>query len=318
MIIKEILVSAVGLTLASLLTVCQPAALAQGQPSVSVVNLQVQPGNNGGQLVVTPNGYLVPLPGAGVNGNVVEIYMGSNGGFWYTDRTGNTVDLTSYVAQVRAQTEQAEAQKASPPEYAPAPSENSSGGSGIGTAAVSAAAAGLGAMAGAAIANTGYYKNVPYGTPMYYAHGHPYYNDDHGRNVFVNEDGEINTQNVVAAKNIQDTRQQQKVDQLNAHRSERTSQAQAARSEMQATQGSRAERSAQAGGERFQHQEQWYQEQSRDHSRAESWQKQSAGENPFVRQGSERHGQRNAGGDGGRRNMGGARSEGGRRGGRRR
>src|SRR5947207_7021247 len=88
------------------------SASAQGQPNVSVVNLQVQPGN-GGQMVVTPRGLLVPLPGAGVNGNILQLYMGSGGGFWYTDRNGQNVDLTSYVQQVRTQTDQM--QKATPP-----------------------------------------------------------------------------------------------------------------------------------------------------------------------------------------------------------
>ncbi|MCA9804739.1 MAG: hypothetical protein KC777_22365 [Cyanobacteria bacterium HKST-UBA02] len=44
-----------------------------GQPDVAEVTLHVQPGPNGGQLVLTPKGMLVPLPGAGVNGNVVQI-----------------------------------------------------------------------------------------------------------------------------------------------------------------------------------------------------------------------------------------------------
>jgi len=255
----------------------QPAA-AEGQSNVSVVNLTVQPGNNGGQMVLTPRGFLVPLPGGGVNGNVVQIYMGSNGGYWYVDRTGQTVDLTSYVAQVRSRT--AQAQQSAPPQYAPYATEQSqdSGGSAVGTAA----AAGVGAMAGAAVAgltNAAYYNNVPYGTPMYYANGRPYYNDDRGKNVFINEDGDVKWNNVYAANNIQNSRQQQQIDQLKSAQQQRQA------TQSQAPQGQMAQQYRQQNTQRFQQQQNWYQEQSRDRGRAQAWQQQSAGENPFVRDG---------------------------------
>lgn len=152
-------------------------AFAQGNPTVSAVTLQVVPGQQGQQCVVTPRGLAVPLPGSGVNSSTVQIYMGSQGGYWYVDKYGQTVDLTAAVQQLRA------AQSTAPvPQSAPPP--QSQGGSGAGTAAVTAAAAGLGAMTGAAVANS--YNNVPYGTPLYYPRGAaPYYVDRQGNNVNV-------------------------------------------------------------------------------------------------------------------------------------
>jgi hypothetical protein len=165
-------------------------AQAAGAATVSMVTLQVVPGPQGQQQVVTPRGMVVPLPGAGVNSNVVQVYMGSQGGYWYIDRYGQTVDLTAAVQQMRAMT----AAYQPVPQYAPAPSQpaqseqsSSSGGSGGGSAVATAAAAGLGAMAGSALTNSLYYNNVPYGTPMYYgAGGRPYYYGAGGNQVYVN------------------------------------------------------------------------------------------------------------------------------------
>ena len=66
------------------------AAMAQdnSQPQVSVVTLKAVKGPRGGTAVITPKGVTAPLPGAGVNGNTAQIYIGSNGGYWYTDKNG--------------------------------------------------------------------------------------------------------------------------------------------------------------------------------------------------------------------------------------
>ncbi|HEY9869115.1 MAG TPA: hypothetical protein V6D08_08105, partial [Candidatus Obscuribacterales bacterium] len=189
---KYLVANAVSLSLVLSLSIGSATAVqaqAGGAPTVSMVTLQVVPGPQG-QQVVTPRGMVVPLPGAGVNGNVVQVYMGSQGGYWYIDRYGQTVDLTGAVQQMRAMTGSYQ----QVPQYAPAPSQpaqseqsSSSGGSGAGSAVATAAAAGLGAMAGSALTNSLYYNNVPYGTPMYYgAGGRPYYYGAGGNQVYVN------------------------------------------------------------------------------------------------------------------------------------
>lgn len=274
----------------------------QGQSNVSVVNLGVQVGSDGKQLVLTPKGYLVPLPGAGVNSNFVALYMGSNGGFWYVDRNGKTEDITSYVQQVRAQS--ASAQQSAPPQYAPAPtysSSTTSSGSSVGTAAVSAAAAGAGAMVGTAVANNNYYRNVPYGAPMYYGNdGRQYYNDDRGKGVFV-DDGQVNLNNVYAGKEVKQNKQKENAQQLSSYRQQQS--AAAPQSAGQSNQQNRTQ---------FDQQQQWYQSQRQNQERAQSWQRESAGENPFVRGGS---GER--GGRASERSLGGGERRGGGGGGRR-
>lgn len=177
---------------------------AQGStPSVSVVSLQTQPGPNGSQMVVTPRGMVVPLPGAGSGTSSVQIYMGSQGGYWYVDKTGQTVDLTQGVAALQARVSQ-NAYSGQMPQYAPDPyatqqppvtvnnytnqtesGSSNSGGSGTGTAV----AAGLAGVAGMAtgMAMGSMWNNVPYGTPYYYgAGGHPYYYGNGGKPVYVN------------------------------------------------------------------------------------------------------------------------------------
>src|SRR5579883_904423 len=100
---KKILVSSLAIAVSlSLQMPFQVKAQNSGSPQVSVVNLQVVPGQNGGQEVITPKGDLAPLPGGGVAGNVVQIYVGSQGGFWYVDKTGETIDLTPYVKALQA------------------------------------------------------------------------------------------------------------------------------------------------------------------------------------------------------------------------
>jgi len=168
-------------------------SFAQVQPqTISTVTLQVVPGQEGRQSVITPKGMVVPLPGAGVNSSAVQIYMGSQGGFWYVDRNGQSVDLTEPVHRLMAMQGQAAPQTMPVPQYAP-PVQNvyqqapaSSYGNPMGTAA----AAGLGAMAGSAISNS---NNMPYGTPMYYhPNGNAYYNGTNGNEVTVNQNPTYN------------------------------------------------------------------------------------------------------------------------------
>ncbi len=168
----------------------QPSVQSSGSPQVSVVTLQTQPGPGGTQMVVTPKGMVVPLPGVGVNAPVVPIYIGANGGYWYVDKNNQQVDLTPAVRAMQANATMTQ-QAANVPQYAPQPQQitnnyNSSGQQSSGSnAAVTAAAAGLGAMAGAAMTQP-YYNNVPYGTPIHYgAAAVPYYNQG-GKPVYIN------------------------------------------------------------------------------------------------------------------------------------
>ena len=230
------------------------AAFAQGAPSVSTVTLQVVPGQQGTEQVITPKGMVVPLPGAGVDSNSVQIYMGSQGGFWYVDRNGQNVDLTSYVERYRSMNG---GQTAQVPQYAAAPqqpvnvynqqaSSGSSGASALGTAA----AAGLGAMAGSAMSgayyNNGYYDHVPYGTPMYYPHGgNPYYVNASGNTVNVNHSYEGASNNTAAAANRETYNNQH--------------------------------------AENLQKQQDWYQNQQKQNPQQfKAWQQSAGGENPFV------------------------------------
>ena len=272
----------------------QAQGQSQGEPNVSVVHLQVQPGANGQQMVLTPRGMLVPLPGAGVNSNVAEIYMGQNGGYWYVDKNGQTEDLTNYVQQLKARAGQF--QTATPPQNmpyaAPQTTNNTtnnynSGGSGAGTAVATAAAAGLGAMAGSAMSGM-YYNNVPYGTPLYYgANGRPYYNNN-GNNVFVNDNGDVNWNNVAAANNMHNYNQEQKASQVASYQNQNQQERQQSMSSnQQARQAAYAPQQPDYGAQsqRFQQQQQYYQSQMQNKGeRAQSWQQSSGGENPFVRQ----------------------------------
>jgi hypothetical protein len=295
-------------------------AYSQQDPNISMVTLRVQQSSNGSQSVITPKGLLVALPGPGVNGSALDLYMGANGGYWYVDKHGQTQDITSYVQQIRAQS--AQMQTTTPPQYAPAPypTTNESSSSGLGTAATAATAAGVGALVGAGMAH---YNNVPYGTPMYYgSNGNPYYRNVEGKDVFVN-DGEVQWDNVNKAQAAKQQKQTQKVNQAKSYQEQRTSQQQAEqqqmKSAMQSNQnGHRGHNQQEA--QSFQHQQQWYQDQRKDKGKAEKWQKQSAGENPFVSAKSERGGSRSGGrressrgdrGDRGSRGGGGHASRGG-------
>ena len=233
------------------------AAFAQGTPTISTVTLQVVPGQNGGEQVITPKGMVVPLPGAGVNANSVQIYMGSQGGFWYVDRNGQNVDLTSYVERYRTMTG---GQSAQVPQYAAAPQQpvniynnqpsSSSGSSALGTAAAAGVGAMGGAMLGSAMSgayyNNGYYNHVPYGTPMYYPHGgSPYYVNAGGNTVNVNHSYEGASNNTAANVNREQINNQH--------------------------------------AENFQKQQEWYQNQQKQNPQQfKAWQQSANGENPFV------------------------------------
>jgi len=267
-----------------------PSATAQSEalPQVSFVTLQVVRNSDGSQSVITPKGDLAILPGHGVNGNVAEIYMGSQGGFWYTDKTGQTVDLTPTVQALRARRAQSQ-QAVQAPQYAPEPYEqapaqeqapSSSGGRPLGTAA----AAGVGAMVGSALSN--HYYNAPYGTPMYYGPGgRPYYYGEGERREF--EELNPNQKAVIYNKRQMDQQnQQQAVQKSQANRQARQDQAASnQQSRQQPIQQGQASRLSQAdrGGSRgeeanFQRQQQWYQEQRQQNP--QKWQK--TADNPFV------------------------------------
>jgi len=197
-----------------------------GGYDVSEVTLQTQPGPGGSQMVVTPRGMVVPLPGQGVNSNVVQVYMGGQGGFWYIDKNGQQVDLTPAVHAFQQMGTQA--QQSAVPQYAPQPQvvnnynapQQQGGGSGSGAGALgTAAAAGMGAMAGSAIANSMYQNQVPYGTPIHYGAGAvPYYNQG-GKPVYINasnntaEFNQINNQHMTAMQQQQDWYKAQQVAQ---------------------------------------------------------------------------------------------------------
>lgn len=157
-------------------------------PEVSMVTLHVKPSPKG-ELVITPKGIPVPLPGAGVNGSVVQIYIGSNGGYWYVDKNKQQVDLTSAVQMMQANAALSQQMPiAQVPQYAPQPiyqTNNYAQSSGVAPGATMAAAE-LGAMAGSALASPSAWGTVPYGTPIHYnAAALPYYNQG-GKAVYVN------------------------------------------------------------------------------------------------------------------------------------
>ena len=287
------------LLLAYTLFLSAPSTTAQnGQPQVSVVNLQIVRNSDGSQSVITPKGDMATLPGAGVNGNVAEIYFGSQGGFWYVDKSGQTVDLTPTYQSLQNRRAR-QAATAQVPQYAPMPqyggqtqympppqqdqqqysqdqnsqeqSDDSSGGrvgSALGTAAVAAGSAAM----GAAMANNNYW-NAPYGTPMYYGNGHPYY---YGNNGERREFDDLNQNQKAAMYNqrkIKDQNQQKAIAQGQANRQER-----------QDGRGEQAGRREHSGEQaNFQKQQDWYQNQMRDNPSRFQGQRQDS--NPFVAQG---------------------------------
>lgn len=242
-----------GLLIFAALLVPAAGHAAEQDPQVSVINLQVVKNQQGGQSVITPKGDLAALPGAGVDGNVAPIYFGSQGGFWYTDKTGQTIDLSPAVQELQARRAQ------QVPQYAPVAQptqvvQQSSGGGG--SALTTAAAAAGGAMLGASLNH----YNAPYGTPMYYGnHGGYYYNDGERREI---EELNQNQKAVIYNKRQLDNQQKQQ-----------------AVAQRQANQAG----GQHAGGQQadFQKQQQWYQSQLKEHSHKD-WQKPS--ENPFASQ----------------------------------
>lgn len=187
-----------------------PAALADSLSNnggVASITLRVNKAN-GQQFAVTPRGENVLLPGAGVKGDDVHIFIGANGGYWYVDKNGNQIDLHDAAEQVKAMRAGGNGynQPYLPPynpnayagEQQPTNVTNvynqqptsSSGGSGAGAAAAVAGTAGmLGGMAIGAAMN-----DVPYGHPVYYNGGSPYYAGANGKPVYVNN----STKNYIA------------------------------------------------------------------------------------------------------------------------
>ncbi len=288
---------------ATLIIACigwMPAGYTQNSapPEVSVVHLQVINNANGTQSVITPKGDLAPLPGAGVSGNVAQIYIGSQGGFWYVDRTGQTVDLVPAVRALQARRAQLE-RAAQIPQYAPnpyaqpqqqapaqaAPTQQSSHSSGAGAAVATAAAAGLGSMAGAAMTNSCY--NTPYGTPMYYGPGGQpyYYNNGERRDV---EDLNLSPNQKAALYNkrqIDQQQQQQMLQQAQTNRQDRYNQEQQNKQAVyQQAQANRQGPDAQAQSpahNQFSEQQQWYNKQSKENgANFQQWRQPT--ENPFV------------------------------------
>ncbi len=265
-------------------------------PQVSTVLLKVVRNQDGSQSVITPKGDLAPLPGAGVSGDAAEIYMGSQGGFWYQDMSGQTVDLSAAVQALQARRQRATAHQV--PQYAPqpyypeqAPAQTSqttqtttqSTGSGALTAVGTAAAAGMGAMAGAAMSHN--YYNAPYGTPMYYgAQGNPYYyNNNNERQTFsdlnANQQAVLYNKRKTTVNNQAEavqhaqTSQQNRQDQYQTSQQNRQTQYQSAQqtrqTEYQNNQANRTQmaqeaqtnRSGSQHQENYQKQQQWYQQQ---------------------------------------------------------
>lgn len=312
------------LLLSTALLLSAPCVNAQNSsgPQVSVINLQVVRNADGSQSVVTPKGDLAPLPGRGVSGNFAPIYYGSQGGFWYTDASGQTIDLSATVEQLQAR--RAQLQRAPQvPQYAPQyqpeqqyqeqqqqqqqQQSSSSGGSGVGGVVATAAAAAGGAALGSMMTNNNYY-NAPYGTPMRYgAGGSPYYyNNGQHRDV---EDLSPN-QKAVMYNTRQVNQNQQMQTQQNAMASRQSTQEsrssnQSARQEttgsnqqgrQQASSQNQANRQAQRGGggqqEHFQKQQDWYSNQV---SQNPGKFQQRGSENPFAAQGSSGFGERGQG-----------------------
>jgi hypothetical protein len=167
--------------------------------NVSMVSLNTQM-SPAGQTVITPKGYVVPVPGAGVDGPVLQVFMGSKGGYWYVDKNGQQVDLTPTVQRLQGNVIQSQP-KASAPQYAPPPQTYAAQPTYVqpatnqtNSALTTATAAGLGAMTGAmtgaAMANSSNYNSawnhVPYGTPIHYgADSKAYYNAG-DKPVYVN------------------------------------------------------------------------------------------------------------------------------------
>jgi hypothetical protein len=249
------------------LTVPVSSYAQDGAPQVSTVTLQVVRGQNGSQSVITPKGDLAPLPGIGVAGNVADIYMGSQGGFWYVDANGQTVDLSSAVQALQAR----RARSTVPvPQYAPQPyypeqtqtqTQSQSSSNGALAAVGTAAAAGMGAMAGAAIGSSFY--NAPYGTPMYYgANGNRYYyNNNNERQTFsdLNQNQQMALYN--KRKNTVDQQSENAAKVATGYNASQTAYHNNQTAQAQELQQAQANRGGAMHQENYQRQQQWYQQQ---------------------------------------------------------
>ncbi|MBY0357898.1 MAG: hypothetical protein K2W82_07840 [Candidatus Obscuribacterales bacterium] len=270
---KHFMVAVFALTLSltseSLLPMATYAQQGMAAPNVSVVTLQTYPGQNGQQMVVTPRGMAVPLPGPGVNGGTVQIYMGAQGGYWYVDRNNQNVDLTADVQRLQARISQNSYQQVPQvPQYAPQPvtvnnyennSTSESSGSGAGTAAM----AGLGAMAGAAMGSAMWGSSAPYGTPYYYgAGGHPYYYGANNKPVYVNNSRNVSGNTV--NRTVDPTVNTANVNRANVNTGNVNN----------------------AHFNQMQDQQRWYENQrTQNPAQFQQWQNQrSTGSNPFVHQ----------------------------------
>ena len=294
---KQMMVLAVTLTLSAALSLPLVPAGAQGQttPQVYVVNLQVVQNPDGSQSVVTPKGDLAPLPGGGVNGAVAQIYMGAQGGYWYTDRNGQTIDLAPAVQQLKARREGLQRASADQiPQYAPNPysqpsqsqsqeqgqsqSSGSSGNSALGTGLAAAAGAGLGAMAGTAMTH-GYY-NAPYGTPMYYgANGNPYYWGNNNQPLQdLNENQKVALYNSRQVKNQQQAAMVQGRQETQQAAISQTGTNQAQRQAAYTANNTPAYAQGAGAHADLQKQQQWYQQQMSQNPQRFAGQN----ENPFV------------------------------------
>lgn len=177
------------------------AALPPGD--VSMVTLKTEVGPGGQQLVITPKGMAVPLPGAGVSGKAVQIYMGSNGGYWYTDKDHHRVDLTSQIQRLQAHASAEGGRTFTPPQFAPNAQSHMPVVPGA-----TAGGAGLAAMAGATPAGSTW-DTVPYGAPVHYgAAAQPYYNQN-GKQVYINDPSVTNVNGSALQDELAWYRQQQ-------------------------------------------------------------------------------------------------------------
>jgi hypothetical protein len=259
-----------------------------GAADISVVTLETRPGPEGSQMVVTPKGMVVPLPGQGVNSNAVQVYIGGQGGYWYVDKNGQQVDLTPAVNAFQRmngggqQPGNMPQQVNNVPQYEPQPqvvnnynAPQQSGSSGMG-AMGTATAAGLGAMAGSAMGSAMYNNNVPYGTPIHYgANAMPYYNQG-GKPVYVNNSKSVDVNQVNANQVNSMHANQVNANQVNDMHANQVNANQV--NDMHANQANDMHANS------MQQQQDWYKkQQSAQSSQWKNWQKQGSSSNPFVR-----------------------------------
>lgn len=176
-------------------SICQPNMDNPGQAGVSMTLYHVVRGGNGAQLLVTPAGQAIPLPGAGVQGHRVAVYAGTHGGQWYVDRNGQQVELPpfpgspNYPGAGYAAYGNGYGQPGYPPSGAQAPVESSSSSSGGGSALGGFAGGLIGSTVGAVLGNA--IGGVPYGAPVYGGGGGAYYVGAGGDRTYINNTNEM-------------------------------------------------------------------------------------------------------------------------------